>query len=285
MSNVFLDSLLSAANAASQPEADDFRGEDGLMYCGKCHTPREMLLNLGFVYKGSTQQIVPVMCACRKLHYEAEQQAQRNAEAQERINALRRSSLMDAAFANSTFENAKSDAYNKRALVYAKRYTERFDEMVQKGRGLLFYGPPGTGKTYIASCIANALLDMGVPVMATSFVKLTQDVFGRDAPDTMDAMNKAKLLVIDDLGAERGSDTSLESVYRFIDNRVRTGLPLILTTNLMLTDLQHPADIRYARIFDRVLQMCWPIEVNGVSRRQRGAAKMFQEMADLLGDE
>ena len=88
-------------------------------------------------------------------------------------------------------------------------------------------------------------------------------------------LNTAKLLIIDDLGAERGTDYALEKVYNIIDSRYLSGKPLILTTNMTLKDMQESEDIRYRRIYDRIFEMCFPeglqAEVGEKRRRRRGS--------------
>ena len=39
MSNLFTERVLNTA--ADTPQPEDYTGEDGLLYCGKCHTPKE----------------------------------------------------------------------------------------------------------------------------------------------------------------------------------------------------------------------------------------------------
>ena len=39
MSNLFTERVLNMA--ADTPHPEDYTGEDGLLYCGKCHTPKE----------------------------------------------------------------------------------------------------------------------------------------------------------------------------------------------------------------------------------------------------
>ena len=53
-----------------------------------------------------------------------------------------------------------------------------------------------------------------------------------------------------------GTEYGLEQVYNVIDSRYRSRKPLIVTTNLSLTELQNPQDTAHARIYDRVLEMC-----------------------------
>ncbi len=288
MRTTLVDSLLNMVGCdAPAPQEGDYVGADGLLYCGKCNTKKQARLELPEQF-GTFAKIVPCICQCEVARLEAEKEAIESAKARERIDRLRRKSLMDEMFRQSTFDNARIDEYNQKPMRIARRYAEQFEQMLEKNRGLLFHGLPGTGKTYTAACIANYLLDKGIPVMTTSFVKLNQIVSSRQAEDDdesiMDAMNRAKLLIIDDLGAERNSEYSVERVYSFIDNRVRSKLPLILTTNLSVRQMQENDDIRYQRIFDRIFQVCFPIEVTGASRRKREAAKLYQEMKSLFDE-
>ena len=98
-------------------------------------------------------------------------------------------------------------------------------------------------------------------------------------------MNRAKLLVIDDLGAERSTDYALEKVYNIIDSRYRSKKPMILTTNLTLSQMQNTGDIRYTRIYDRNFEVCYPIECKGEAWRKLEAADRFEEMTRFLEGE
>ena len=95
-------------------------------------------------------------------------------------------------------------------------------------------------------------------------------------------MNSAKLLIIDDLGAERSTDFALEKVYNIIDSRYRAGLPMILTTNLTLKEMKEATDIRYSRIYDRIFEVCYPMEFTGPSWRKVEASRRFEEMRQFL---
>lgn len=107
--------------------------------------------------------------------------------------------------------------------------------------------------------------------------------FDREREETFtNKLNSVKLLIIDDLGAERSTDYALEKVYGIIDNRYRAKKPLILTTNLTLRQMQEATDIRYARIYDRIFEMCYPMEFSGVSWRKREAAQRYEETRKIL---
>ena len=98
----------------------------------------------------------------------------------------------------------------------------------------------------------------------------------------MAGLNAAKLLIIDDLGAERSTDYALEKVYNIIDSRYLSGKPLILTTNMTLKDMQESEDIRYRRIYDRIFEMCFPVRFAGRSWREKAASKRFDAMKNLM---
>jgi DNA replication protein DnaC len=45
---------------------------------------------------------------------------------------------------------------------------------------------------------------------------------------------------------------------------------LIITTNLTRKDLEEPENVGKQRIYSRLLDMCYPVEVDGVDRRIAG---------------
>jgi len=200
-----------------------------------------------------------------------------------RIKQLRADSLLDNKFREASFENFERTKSNTRQFEFCHRYAEHFAEMVKQNQGLLLYGNVGSGKTYLAACIANYLLDNEVSVVMTSFVQILRDAqnFSNDF-DEWRFIRKPKLLIIDDLGAERSTDYALEKVYGIIDGRYRSKKPMILTTNLSLGQMQASTDIRYARIYDRIFEVCYPIEFQGRSFRTREAFRRYEKMTRFL---
>ena len=90
------------------------------------------------------------------------------------------------------------------------------------------------------------------------------------------------LLIIDDFGMERGTEYGLEQVYNVIDSRYRSGKPLIVTTNLILDELQHPQDTPHARIYDRLLEMCAPILFTGTNFRRQTAQSKLDKLKTII---
>ena len=73
----------------------------------------------------------------------------------------------------------------------------------KNGSGLLIWGDVGTGKSFFAGCIANALLEKGVPVLMTNFSRILNTLTGmhfEDRNQFINNLNRYSLLIIDDLG-------------------------------------------------------------------------------------
>ena len=72
-------------------------------------------------------------------------------------------------------------------MEYAKCYVENWQEMKKNGHGLLLWGGVGSGKSYMAACIANALLEQEVRVLMTNFATIINGMFS--ATDKIDYVN------------------------------------------------------------------------------------------------
>lgn len=264
----------------------DFKNDEGLWCCGVCHEPMQKRITINLPGVEGNEHVVRCQCRCDREQEAEEKRKQKLAEEQEEISRLKSMSLMDEKVRDSKFESFKVNSENERNLKICKRYAGAFGEMQEKNQGLLFWGNPGTGKTFAAACIANYLLEQKEPVVMTSFVKLISELQrlngDEDEEDIIRRLNRASLLIIDDLGAERSTDYALERVYNIVDSRYRARKPMLLTTNLSLREMQSTTDIRYARIYDRVFEVCYPVEFKGRSWRYEEAARRYDEMEKLL---
>lgn len=156
--------------------------------------------------------------------------------------------------------------------------------MAANNIGILFYGTVGTGKTFYASCIANALLERRVTAAATSFPRLLNLLQGaQEKQKLLDSLARYKLLILDDLGVERDSTFGLEQIFNIVDARSHVHLPIIVTTNLTLEELEHPTSMQYKRIYDRVLEMCpVPLRLTSDSRRRQNAESRKRLAKEIL---
>lgn len=250
------------------PREDEYVNEtDGFIYCSKCRTPRQAKAELS-----GRLLTVPVMCKCMSEARAKEDAERKERERLEHIARLRATGLRDTALREYTFEN--DNGYNPE-LKKAREYVAQWDKMKAMAMGLLIWGNVGTGKTFAAGCIANALIDKGVPVLMTNFSRILNSLtgmFSEDRNEFIDGFNKYELLIIDDLGIERNSEFALEQVYNIVDSRYRSKKPLIVTTNLTLDELKHPPELARRRIYNRILERCIPLRINNGNIREMNAA-------------
>lgn len=251
--------------------------EDGLVYCKNCGTPRQLKI---IAY--GKERIVPVNCRCKHAEIEKQRQKEKERDFQNYVKNLKSAGLSDERFSEYTFENDKG--FNPE-MEKAKAYVNRWTEMKEKNLGLLIWGDVGTGKTFFAGCIANALIEKGVPVVMTNFSKIINTLTGMFSDERnryLESFGKCELLIIDDLGIERNSEFALEQVFSVIDSRYRSKKPLIVTTNLTLDEIKNPDSLAKARIYDRITELCVPIKINNMNIRKQNASEKIRELRNIF---
>lgn len=272
-----IDQLESKASDRIKEEPGDYI-QDGLLFCGKCRTQKQTRIN--FMGRERTPFC---LCKCASERLEREEAERRKQERKERIERRRKEAFPDADLINCTFENSV-DA-NETGMTVARNYVDKFPEFLQAGRGLIFFGTVGTGKTYLAACIANALIDKGYTALVTNFSRIVNTMQGmyEGKQEYLDSLNEYDLLVLDDFAAERDTEYMNEMVYNILDNRLRSGLPLILTTNLTASELKEPNGITRQRLHSRIYEMCFPVEIVGKDRRRKDLSQNYQKYKEMLG--
>ena len=265
-----------------RPDEGDYTGEDGLLYCGKCHTPKEAYFEDGHAALFGRDRH-PTNCACQQKRIDEKRMADRKRKHEDTVKELKKycfdtPKLREWCFAQDNGANPQ--------MKHARFYADHFDEMLLDNIGYLLWGSVGTGKSFFAACIANALMEKEIPVRMTNFAAVLNDLSGsfEGRNQYIACLCRYPLLILDDFGMERGTEYALEQVYSVIDSRYRSGKPLIVTTNLSLDELQHPQDTPHARIYDRLLSMCVPVRFTGENFRQETAQRKMESMKKLITD-
>ena len=223
---------------------------DGLNICNTCGKPRSKRIVLD-----DKEYIVPVMCPCEVAEDERREREQRAIAQRRRVAELRRRGMMDDKYLQHRF--AVDEQRKSIASKVARKYVTKWDEFKRDNIGLMFTGTFGTGKTFYAACIANALIDQGVPVIMTSLPTVLNKLTGSfEKQDIIDELTAADLLILDDYGTERKTDFAMEQVFALIDQRYRSNRPLIITTNLEKSDLENAPTMDEQRINERILAIC-----------------------------
>ena len=74
----------------------------------------------------------------------------------------------------------------------------------------------------------------------------------------------------------------LENAGLVVNKRLLTGKPMIVTTNIPLSVMQKASDLDERRIYDRVLEVCVPIQFNGENFRKGNAVENVKRAAKIL---
>ncbi|MFK4222182.1 ATP-binding protein [Streptomyces sp. NPDC019890] len=150
---------------------------------------------------------------------------------------------------------------------------------VAHGPSLLLWGNTGTGKTHQAYGAIRALTATGCGVLwhATTAADLYAEMRPRTGVDPefmLRRIVRVPLLLLDDVGAAKGSEWTEELNFRLLNWRAQNRLPTIVTTNLPPvrtedTDPRKPVlrDKVGDRVLSRLSGMCTPVHFTGPDRR------------------
>ena len=273
--------ILAPAMARNNAAPDDQLTADGLRLCAVCGERKQTWFGVEGVI---ARRKVPCMCKCERDKLAAEEEARKAQETALRIDRYRRQGLTDEQYRACTF--AADDGADAKTSQFCRAYVANWDWAVQNNAGLLLWGDVGGGKTFYAACIANALIDQGIPATMTTIPRLVSAMskdFGAERGNVLALVEKAPLLVLDDIGTERDTEYSNEAVYEIINARYKAKKPMIVTTNLTMTALKSEEDIARRRIYDRIVEMCTACKVTGTGRRQAAARDKMERMMQQFG--
>lgn len=176
----------------------------------------------------------------------------------------------------------KADRLEARRQVYAARWAQQVPPMYRDALladldaaqafvwpadslNLVLAGPVGTGKTHAAYALGNALVADGAWVQASTVA----DLLAAMRPDgdlrLVRACQEAGVLVLDDLGATKASEWSVEQLTALLDLRVREGRRTVVTTNVPEPDLEA---VWGGRFMDRLRYRRTVAVLRGESRRK-----------------
>ncbi len=161
--------------------------------------------------------------------------------AQSNINKLAEEANFDL-MREDYYEGEDLDHF-RGAVKTSKEFIKNFETLYPN---LLFYGTVGTGKSFLSICIAKEILEMGHSVLyfsAASLFSLIQntsfDFKKSDELSTLlDDLYNTDLLIIDDLGTEHVTNTSIPQLFTMINERMNRNRSTIITTNFSLDNIK-----------------------------------------------
>lgn len=159
---------------------------------------------------------------------------------------------MPAELLTRTFDNFEKK-YQKKAFKVALDWAKNFDLDAPHGYpSLIFYSDvPGVGKGHLMSAIVNLLIDNGkgesssrrCPIRFESGPSLVrriratynlrkEDDYHEREDEVYAKLAGVALLLLDDVGKETPSNFTRETYWYIIDERVKTSLPVIISSRL-----------------------------------------------------
>lgn len=180
---------------------------------------------------------------CSKAERDAElaqAQAIKESARQARIEAKLQACGVPAAFRGRTFDNfvVETDEMQD-AVDVARDFAENFwTRHIKAGSFLVLGGVTGTGKSHLALAIAQLVLLRGTAMYmdAVDLIRRVRGTWHRDSAKSEEEMfvllGSIDLLIIDEVGVQRGTDDEKNVISDVINRRYRDNRPTILLTNL-----------------------------------------------------
>ncbi len=187
-----------------------------------------------------------IPCVCR-----------RDSVAKDRAQRLRkRSGMSAAALERWTFTSfdpiqcaVRPGGDRNRAIQALADAKEACETFAKKPEGwLVLVGDVGTGKTHLAHAIGATALHQDVPVYAATAPDMLDMLRASYADGAFDQvfsnLRDVGLLIIDDMGTQKGSEWTVEKLFQIIDHRYRSQLPMVVTSNVPLAKAEGRIDRR-----------------------------------------
>ena len=189
------------------------------------------------------------------------------------------SKLMNASGLGDRFKQRRFETFQTdKNTVGAKQEAERFCEDLQnnsKATGLMLVGPYGCGKTHLAAAILHRCAEYGVAGMFVvvpellARIRTSYRTGDGKAEAVIDTAKNAKLLILDDLGAEKASEWVKEQLYMLVNYRYEHMLPTVVTTNCNGAELEQELG---RRTLSRLVEMTKPVNIHAGDYRMKLAA-------------
>lgn len=179
---------------------------------------------------------------CARIEAEEAAEKRRVYDEQERQQRLERrlnQAGIPLRFRGRSFATFNADSKGKSDCLHiAQEYAEEFRERKSVGATMVFSGLPGTGKSHLAIAICQAIMERGYTALylnALDAIRMVRATWRRESPRTesevMGDLATVDLLVLDEVGAQYGTEGEQVILFDIINRRYQDQQPMILLTN------------------------------------------------------
>lgn len=232
---------------------DDLQPGETVETPAVCETHGEYTAKTFRVFRDSAPITIgcPACSAERKAAEEARRAEGERRQEQEakrrRVGHLIGHSGIPPRFADKSFDNySPANPASRVALTAAKKYAEAFDAQSRQGRSLVFAGGPGTGKTHLATAIGQHVIRQFQAVVlfgtVSQALRRIKDTYRKDSEktesDVIRAMTDCDLLILDEIGAQIGSEHEKQLMFEILNERYQGLKSTILISNLNGEELE-----------------------------------------------
>lgn len=212
-------------------------------------------------------KIFNIGCKCEDISIGKEMTAFKEKVEQDKIyDFFTSNSLINEGIKDATFINyVPTHPSQKKAVVVCGKYIAAFRK--DDAKSILLTGETGVGKTHLALSTLKEILREGytglfvsLPTLLTK-IKNTYDknnTSGVSVDKILNLIREVDLLVLDDLGAEAGTNHDIQKVFEILDSR--QGKSNIYTTNLSKSDFEETFG---KRNFSRIMKDTYIVPVKG----------------------
>lgn len=202
---------------------------------------------------------------CPKCAEEREARTKREDEKREteaknqRLKQKIEESCIPERFKQRTFTEYKVDASNQKqqkVFNFCLDYANNFADIKKTGKSFIMLGSVGVGKTHLSIAIALEIMSKGYSAKFTSASKMLREIKDtyrksseRSESEVMRDFTDCHLLIIDEVGVQRGNDYEVNMMFDVINERYENLKPTIILSNLTIDEIKQ---FLGERVFDRL---------------------------------
>ena len=159
-------------------------------------------------------------------------------------------------------------------------------DWLRQGHNVLLFGASGLGKTHLAAALGYALIEQGVRVKFTTstamVLHLQKALVGLGLEDALKKLDKYELLILDDIGYVKKSDSESQVLFELIAHRYERN-SLVITTNQAFSewDSIFGDNMMTVAVIDRLVHHADIYQIEGESYRKKQAMKLNDKSGQL----